>query len=286
MSGRPINKQRGMALVLVLWLVVLLSVIATGHSRNSHIETRLAARQVDTSASRHVAEGIIQLAILDLLLPDREQPIDTSGRAWPVQALGRNATISIRRASGYIDLNKADDTVLHALFVAGGAGDAQAQQLAHAVMDWRDADDLLQLHGAEDDDYRSAGLPWTARDAGFERIEELQYVLGMTGNVYRAVLPYVTVHSGQPGFDIEAAPEFLINALTGSTIAMSGSASTRNDSGTGNYHIAVSVQGANGTLVSIEAVVNISDSRETQYRLLEWREPARTAPEIDEEPPA
>jgi len=207
-SGKPTNKQCGMALVLVLWLVVLLSVIATGHSRNAHIETRLAARQVDTSASRHVAEGIIQLAILDLLLPDREEQIDTSGRAWPVQALGRNATISIRRASGYIDLNQADDTVLHALFVAGGASDAQAQQLAHAVMDWRDADDLLHMHGAEDDDYRSAGLPWT------------------------------------------------------------------------------SVQGANSTLVSVEAVVNISGSREEQYRLLEWREPARTAPEIDAEPPA
>jgi len=274
-----------MALVLVLWLVVLLSVIATGHSRNSHIETRLAARQVDTSASRHVAEGIIQLAILDLLLPDREEPADTSGRAWPVQALGRNTTISIRRASGYIDLNKANDTVLHALFVAGGASDAQAQQLAHAVMDWRDGDDLLHMHGAEDDDYRSAGLPWTARDAGFERIEELQYVFGMTGDVYRAVLPYVTVHSGQPGLDIEAAPEFLINALTGLTVAMN-SASTRHDSGTGNYHIAVSVQGANNTLVSIEAVVNISGSDEEQYRLLEWREPARTAPEIDQEPPA
>jgi general secretion pathway protein K len=274
-----------MALVLVLWLVVLLSVIATGHSRNAHIETRLAARQVDTSASRHVAEGIIQLAILDLLLPDREEPIDTSGRAWPVQALGRNATISIRRASGYVDINKADDTVLHALFVAGGTSDAQAQQLAHAVMDWRDADDLLHMHGAEDDDYRSAGLPWTARDADFERVEELQYVFGMTGDVYRAVLPYVTVHSGQSGLDIEAAPEFLINALTGLTVAMN-SASTRHDSGTGNYHIAVSVQGANSTLVSVEAVVNISGSREEQYRLLEWREPARTAPEIDAEPPA
>jgi len=284
-SGKPTNKQSGMALVLVLWLVVLLSVIATGHSRNTHIETRLAARQVDTSASRHVAEGIIQLAILDLLLSDHEGHIDTGGRTWPIQALGRSAAISIRRASGYIDLNKADDTVLHALFVAGGAGDAQAQQLAHAVMDWRDVDDLLHMHGAEDDDYRSAGLPWTARDASFERIEELQYVFGMSGDVYRAVLPYVTVHSGQSGLDIEAAPEFLINALTGSTVAMNG-VSTRYDSGTRNYLIAVSVQGANSTLVSVEAVVNISGSGEGQYRLLEWREPARTAPEIDEEPPA
>lgn len=284
MNTRQGNRQRGMALVLVLWLVVLLSVIAAGHSRNSHIETRLAARQVDTNAARHVAEGIIQLVILDLLLAGREESIDTSGHAWPVQALGRSATISVRRASGFIDLNTADDTVLYALFVAGGASDSQAQQFAHAVMDWRDADDLLHMHGAEDDDYRSAGLPWTARDADFERIEELQYVFGMTPQVYRAVLPYVTVHSGQPGFDFDAAPEFLLNALTGAAVAMSGSTTKGSDSGTGNYHIAVSVQGANGTLVSIEAVVNISGSREEQYRLLEWREPARTAPEIDEEP--
>jgi general secretion pathway protein K len=285
MSGLPANKQSGMALVLVLWLVVLLSVIAAGHSRNTHIETRLAARQVDTSASRHVAEAIIQLAVLDLLLPDRDEYVDTSGRAWPVQALGRNATISIRRASGYIDLNEADDTLLHALFVAGGADDSLAQQLAHAVMDWRDRDDLLHMHGAEDDDYRSAGLPWTARDASFERIEELQYVFGMTGNIYRAVLPYITVHSGQSALDIEAAPEFLINALTNAALPMSGAA-TRNNDTTGKYHIAVSVRGADSALVSVEAVVNIIGSDDEQYRLLEWREPARTAPELDEEPPA
>lgn len=285
MSGHPLNRQRGMALVLVLWLVVLLSVIATGHSRNTHIETRLAARQVETSKSRHVAKGIIELAILDLLVADGEKPVDTSGQPWPMHVLGRNATLSIRRASGYIDLNKADETALHALFLAGGASDAQAQQLAHAVLDWRDGDDLLHMHGAEDDDYRSAGLPWTARDAEFERIEELQYVLGMTGDIYRAVLPYVTVHSGQPGFDFEAAPEFLINALTSSPVAMSGG-SRGSDSGAGNYHIAVSVHGTGSNHVSIEAVVNISGSREVQYRLLEWREPARIAPEIDEEPPA
>jgi general secretion pathway protein K len=283
MNGLPANKQSGMALVLVLWLVVLLSVIAAGHSRNTHIETRLAARQVDTSASRHVAEAIIQLAVLNLLLSDHEEYVDTSGRAWPVQALGRNATISIRRAGGYIDLNEADDTLLHALFLAGGADDSQARQLAHAVIDWRDRDDLLHMHGAEDDDYRSAGLPWTARDASFERIEELQYVLGMTSNIYRAVLPYVTVHSGQSALDIEAAPEFLINALTEAAVHVSG-ASTRNDGGPGIYHIAVAVQGADSTLVSIEAVVNIIGSDDEQYHLLEWREPARTAPETREEP--
>lgn len=278
MSIGPANGQRGMAMVLVLWLIVLLSVIAAGHSRNTHIETRLASRHVDASAARQVAEGLVQLAILDLLSADRENSIDTSGRAWPIQALGREATIAIRRASGYVDLNQADESLLHALFVAAGADDAMARRLSHAVLDWRDADNLLHMHGAEDADYRAAGLPWTARDDNFERIEELQYVIGMPVDIYRAVLPYVTTHSDQAAVDIEAAPEFLINAMTEAALTSHGGSSSGTNSGTGNYHITVSVQGTGGTLVSVEAVVNIIGSRDEQYRLLEWREHARTVP--------
>jgi general secretion pathway protein K len=152
-------------------------------------------------------------------------------------------------------------------------------------MDWRDADDLLHMHGAEDNDYRSAGLPWTSRDASFERIEELQYVFGMTRDIYQAVVPYVTVHAGHRALDIDAAPQFLINALSAAAAPLNGTAA-RDARGPGNYHIAVAVQGADSTLVSIEAVVNISGSGDAPYRLLEWREPARLVPATDEEPAA
>jgi len=276
-------RQRGMALVLVLWLIVLLAVMAAGHSRNTHIETRLAARHVDASAARHVAEAGVHLAILDLIEIDDENRIDTSGQDRPLKILGRDTIVSIRRAAGLVDLNAADAGPLSALFAALSGDATTSRQLANAVLDWRDGDDLVRINGAESSDYRVAGLYWSPRNAPFQRAEELQYVLGMTGELYRAALPYVTVHSGQSGVDLDAAPEFLIRALSAASIAMPTNTARPPLAGTGTYHITVSVRGASDTLVSVEAVVNISGSRDRHFELLEWREHARALPDTGED---
>lgn len=284
MIRRANPKQQGMALVMVLWLIVLMSVIAAGHSRSTHIESRLAARHVETSAARQVAEAAVQLAIFDLLTRPADERMSTNGRSLQTTLLGRNVDIAVRRASGYVDINNADEGMLYALFLATGVDDATATQLAHSVMDWRDGDDLLRMHGAEDDDYRMAGLPWTARDGPFERVDELRYVYGMTGHVYRSVLPYVTVYSGHNGVDLAAAPAFLVNALAQTGRVSSDSSSAAGDTGFGNFHIIVTAHGAEGVQVSLEAVVEVSGSKDEQYRILEWREHARGEPAQIEEP--
>ena len=82
-------------------------------------------------------------------------------------------------------------------------------------LDWRDGDDLSHLHGAEDDDYRAAGMPWTARDGAFETIDELKYLLGMPQQVFDRLAPLLTVYSGSSSLDLEFAPPFLVAALAG-----------------------------------------------------------------------
>jgi general secretion pathway protein K len=60
---------------------------------------------------------------------------------------------------------------LAGLFQATGAVDAEG--LAHAVIDFRDADNEALLRGAEDADYRAAELAQGAKDRPFERKDEL-----------------------------------------------------------------------------------------------------------------
>ena len=61
--------QQGMAMILVLWLVVLLSVLATGHARNAHSEVQLTSLHIDSAKARALAEAGAHRAILDLLMP-------------------------------------------------------------------------------------------------------------------------------------------------------------------------------------------------------------------------
>lgn len=282
----PPRRQNGMALIIVLWLIVLLGVIATGHAANVHSETTLAMRHIQSAKARTLAEAGIQRAIVALLLQN-------SAAEWPVNGMpqkividDRELSVAIRDASGLVDLNAADAGLLGALLANAGGGPLQQEQLVDAILDWRDADDLRHLHGAEDEDYRAAGLAWTARDAAFSSVEELRYVLGMTPEIFSAIAPYLTVHSAQSGLNMEYAAPGLISMLSGQTIETAsrerevridshsrrrGRVNTHNRT----FHIYASATANADVSASVEAVVNISAAADRPYSILYWREPAR-----------
>ncbi len=70
--------------------------------------------------------------------------------------------LSIQDEDGKIDLNAAPDELLQGLFLSAGLDQDAAATLVDAIADFRDADDLHRLQGAEDQDYADAGLPWGA----------------------------------------------------------------------------------------------------------------------------
>ncbi len=278
-------RQRGMALVIVLWLIVLLSVMAVGHASNVHSETRLAMQHLESAKARALAESGIQRAIVSLLLRN-------GGPAWPVNGTprrlvidDREVTVAVRDATGLVDLNAADAGLLGALIATTGDDPLQQEKLVDAILDWRDSDNLTHLHGAEDDAYRAAGLAWTARDAAFSSVDELRYVFGMTAKRFAAVIPYVTVHSGRGVLNLEFAPPSLISALTGQTL----DTYENNDGFTpqerqphvasaprnGTYHIYASATGNGKVTVSVEAVIRIAPTAEHAYSILYWREPGQ-----------
>ena len=279
--------QRGMALVIVLWLIVLLGLIATGHARNVHSETRLAMRHIESAKARTLAEAGIQRAIVSLLLQNSDSAWPVNGTPQQLDIDGREISIAIRDASGLVDLNVADAGLLGALLATAGGDPLQQETLVDSILDWRDPDNFTHLHGAEDADYSAAGLTWTARDAAFFSVDELRYVIGMTPERFAAIVPYITVYSGSAGLNLEYAPPFLISLLSGQTIETAGSedgmSANENDrrqrgrvtARNGTYHIYASATGLGNVSASVEAVVNISAAAEQPYSVLYWREPAR-----------
>ena len=85
-----------------------------------------------------------------------------------------------------------------------------------AILDWRDADDLTQLNGAEDGDYESAGMAYGARDDLFKSREELRQVLGMTVDLYQQLAPHVTVDNDTGQIDRQFASAAVLAATRGS----------------------------------------------------------------------
>lgn len=269
------RRQRGMALVVVLWLVVLLGVMAAGHTRATRTDTLLAARQVEFTRARALAEAGIKHVILELLSDAREAPRPLDGSVFTFDIGGQTVQAAIRDARGLVDLNAAGAGLLEETLLACGAGRQEATELADAILDWRDTDNLAHLNGVEDSGYRAAGLRWGSRDGPFESIDELRYLPGMRQELFERLAPFVTVHSGHGGIRLEYAPPLLVSALDGDTEASAsrGTRQVRSGRRNGIYHIYSSAAGADGAVASIEAVVTISSAAATPYSVLDWREP-------------
>ena len=276
------GRQRGLALVMVMWLVVLLSIIASGHAYNVHTETRLAAMHIQTAKARASVETGLSYAILQLLAEDATNPWPIDGTVDQILFDDTQIRIAIRDATGLIDLNAAGPDLLQTLTTALNVDQERQELIVAAILDWRDADDLKHLGGAEDSDYVSRGYPWTPRDNEFSSVEELRYVMGMTQQLFNEMAPFTTVYSEQAGINLEFAAPFLINAMKGQDVVPASSnrslmnAQTVAATGSGTYHIYVSSTNDEGVGASAEAVIRVSDSSEKPYQVLYWRDSMRT----------
>ena len=268
--------QRGIALVIVLWLLVLMTVIAASHARVIRTEARLASNQLDAGKARHLAETGAHHAILELLVRDEAQRWQFDGSVYRVRFEDGAAAIAIRDARGLVDINKAPAKLLETVLAAAGAEADRIQPLVDAILDWRDKDSLKHIKGAEDDDYRRVGMKWAARDGAFSSVEELRYVMGMTNTLFDRLSPYLTVHSGQASVLLEFAPPWLIDVLSTSEAAPPAATTRRTTTSVG--HITVWATSNGGSSASLDLVVKLTPRAEQAYTIQSWRAPARSIP--------
>lgn len=283
-AGAPLspgNRQRGIALVLVLWLLVLLTVIAASHARNIRTETRLAANQVEAARARALAEAAASHTILELLVRDVQERWQADGTVYHLEIDGGTVAVSIHDTSGLIDLNTVDAPMLDKVLAAIGIDEVERAGLVGATLDWRDKDSLKHDNGAEDDDYRLAGIPWGVRDGAFSSVEEYRYVLGMTNPIFEQLAPYLTVHSKHRGVRLEYAPPWLLEVLNDtqgeSAVNLPATARNRN-AGNSAYKISLWATTERNSTTSLDLVVKLNPAAAQGYTILSWRAPSWSSP--------
>ena len=208
-----LGDQRGIALVAVLWVVAILALVAAVFMREARTEIALTRNLAEEAKAEALAEAGVNRAILVLLGLDETIPWRIDGTAFAFDYGGGTVRVSLQDEGGKIDLNRAGDAVLQGLFTSVGVGQDAAQHLVDAIADFRDADGLRHLNGAEDAEYAKAGLPYDAKDAPFAAKEELLQVFGMTPELYARVAPYVTVYSPRRDVNLATAPAAVLKAL-------------------------------------------------------------------------
>lgn len=204
------RRQKGIALILVLWVSVLIAVLLASFSLSARVEALQGRNLLDSTRARYAAEAGMHRAAYELRGSNPDTRWIADGRVYPLEFEGFEVEVEIYDETGKVDINVADALLLAAMFEFGGLDEVDAEALAAAVMDWRDPDDLISVNGAEEDEYKAADRNYIPRNAPFETVSEIQQVLGMSFELYRELEPLMTIYSGRaqpnPAF---ASPEVL-----------------------------------------------------------------------------
>jgi general secretion pathway protein K len=192
------RSQRGIAFVLVLWVIAMLSIILGSFSVVARTENLQARHLFDATQARYAAEAGLNLAVYELRKTDPAERWVGDGRPYRFGYGTAEIEVAVTDDSGKIDLNaNNNDAILTNLFVSRGLALDQAEALAAAIHDWKDADDEAQPNGAEIGEYKAAGLSYGPKNAPFDTVSELQQVLGMNYALFEKLEPSLTIYSGR-----------------------------------------------------------------------------------------
>lgn len=288
------RSQKGIALVLVLWVLLLLTIMTGSFSLMARMDRLEANTLLSGTQARFSAEAAINMAVLALRDPVDETRMRADGRLYVTEIDGVFVEVSAIDERGKLDINATDELSLANLFTGHGLELDQAELLAAAVLDWRDSDEMERVNGAEVDAYLAAGMAVGPANRPFMMTEELLQVIGMPYELYRKLEPGVSVYSraGEP--NPAFAPVEALMALPDITYDEAVNfVSERNSQQPGEslgtelpngtvvmeqgrgvtYSIKARATMPNGVWEELQTTIRIGgDADGNPYRILRWRE--------------
>jgi len=289
-----LNSQSGIALVLVLWVLLLLTIITGSFALMARMDRLEAHALLSGTQARLSAQSAINLAVLALRDPQDETRMLADGRVYQQEIDGVLLEVSAIDERGKLDINAMDELTMANMLSGHGLELDAADLLAAAVMDWRDEDELERVNGAEEEAYFSAGLEMGPANRPFMMTEELLQVIGMEYELYRKLEPGITVFSraGEP--DPAFAPVEALMALPDITYEEAlNFVQERNSQQPGDslgtelpnglvvmeqgrgvtYSIQARATMPNGVWEQLHATIRLGGNRSgSPYRVLRWRE--------------
>src|SRR5256885_12113728 len=219
-ASRP--RERGVALLLVLWIFVILGVLAMDFARYIRDDAMAAVNFAEETRAYYVALAGMNRTIFEA---DRaheraapgaaapppavddadaeDEPLAADGQWHDGEFAGSHYTVRMTDEASLVSLNKADDPMLTLVvtnLMRGGnkttgmdrRASNEVATVVDSILDWRDTDHLKRAHGAESEYYLKRRPPYRAKNGFFDSPEELLLVRGVTPALFYG-------HDGIPG---------------------------------------------------------------------------------------
>jgi len=202
-SGQAQNRERsvqakGVALIMVLWVMTILSVVVLEFSFAMRTEVNITQNYKEDLQLYSMAQGGIQRAIAELIykhdpkvqqlrktLVAEEIPTDkkewvTDGRIYTLPFDQGRCEIKVMSEAGKVNINLVSESMLRKIISLFGLEGEERDVVVDSILDWIDPDDFYRVNGAENSYYQSLKEPYDCKNANFDSIEELLLVRGVT----------------------------------------------------------------------------------------------------------
>ena len=287
------QKQRGVALIVVMLIVAMVVIIATNISSRNQLSMRrtLNLAQYDQAYWYALSAEELAMKVLKQDFEDSEGTVHLqqywalANVAFPAEygeIVGEIQDMrscfnvnAVGQASNEIENGQPKMTVaaiqFQSLLISLGVDDFGAEQLTSTLKDYIDED---TLSGAEDAKYESRNVPYRAANTLMQHRSELRAVLGFNQDVYLNILSYVCAIPGEDSQllnvnTIKVEQAALLAAMLENKISVSEAENIINNRPADGYEkIEEFWEGSSLSGIKIEANVKSSFVVDSQYFLL------------------
>lgn len=202
----PTRKNAGIALLVALIAVAVLSTMAVEFALSMKVETRLAIHADDEQQMLWLGRSGVETArwVLSEEMRVPNQPYDSLNQVWA----GGSGTLGETNSdlNGFnlnnipcgdgqfslrivdlerkINVNTAPPMLLQQVLTTMGVDADSISVVSDSIGDWIDADDAPRAAGAESDFYQGLIPPYFAKNAPIDDLSELLLVKGVTHDMY------------------------------------------------------------------------------------------------------
>jgi general secretion pathway protein K len=246
-------------LVAVIWTLGLITLLGMAVIVGARYRTKVTSSYASMLAAATAAESAINLAIASALTRPGEQSVE-----FPLRCRmpgGERVIVTIEEETGKVDLNTATAAILARFFTALSRDQSVGARLAARVAEFRDRrSDQSKGRNAPP----ASGVP----EPRFTTIMQLDQVDGIPPQIFREALRFVTVRSGRPEPDGDAASLALRKLLN---LEQKQPAPTRGLPIGGNVTIRADVTAPDGARFIREALVSLASDNGRPFVVREWR---------------
>jgi general secretion pathway protein K len=202
--------QRGIALIIVMIVIIVLSVLAGGFAYSMKVETRLARNSSFDSDIENLGRTAVERAryiLAQHLRIPNEGAYSSLNQFWASGIPSTNellmdmylendelprghTVIQIVDMERKFNLSAIRDErfspILQRALESMGTDPIQVTDIVESYMDWVDPDDNKRIHGAESDFYvnLNPAAPYVAKNGLVDDISELLLIRGMTPEIF------------------------------------------------------------------------------------------------------